>query len=297
MGDLGRPAISVVIPTYARPDRLRRCLTALCALDCPSPRFEVIVVDDGSPEPPVDLVAEFAQRLNIRLLQRPHAGPASARNAGATEATGEFLAFTDDDCAASPSWLSAMEACLRLAPNDLVAGRVVNALPQNIYSTTSQLLVDYLIGYFNADAATACFVTSNNMGIARAGFLEAGGFNIAFRRAAGEDREFGDRWRRAGKNVSFRADVVVEHAHDLTLRRFWRQHFNYGRGAWEFRVARISTGAVPAPLEPFSFYRKLVMYPFRQPGVGRRWRVAILLAMSQAANALGFLSARLGSRR
>ena len=77
--------------------------------------------------------------------------------------------------------------------------------------------------------------------------------------------------------------AIVRHAHQLGLRSFLRQHFTYGRGAAHFHQIRKSR---PIP-EPPSFYRELVLYPWR----GQRPRRAVqsaLLAMSQVANVAGY---------
>ena len=52
---------SIIIPTYRRPERLAVCLQALACLDYPRNRFEIIVVDDGSPTPPATMVADFSE--------------------------------------------------------------------------------------------------------------------------------------------------------------------------------------------------------------------------------------------
>ena len=57
------PFVSVVIPTYRRPQRLASCLEALARQDYPADRFEVVAVDDGSPEPPTDVVARWGDRV------------------------------------------------------------------------------------------------------------------------------------------------------------------------------------------------------------------------------------------
>ena len=86
--------VSIVIPTYGRPDQLAACLDSLEALDYPRDRFEVIVVDDGSPQP----LPPYGGALRVTLVRQAHAGPAAARNTGAAASRGRWLAFTDDDC-------------------------------------------------------------------------------------------------------------------------------------------------------------------------------------------------------
>ncbi|MBB4659085.1 glycosyltransferase family 2 protein [Parvularcula dongshanensis] len=87
---------SIVNPTYARPDKLAACLRSLCRLN-DEVTFEVVVVDDGSPEPVAPIVKRFKPQLDIRCIRQANAGPARARNLGASEARGLWLAFTDDD--------------------------------------------------------------------------------------------------------------------------------------------------------------------------------------------------------
>ena len=88
------PDYSIVVPTYRRRDSLARCLQAIEALWFPLERFEVVIVDDGSPNPPADLVASLDRSLQARLVVAPHAGPATARNTGARLARGRYLVFT-----------------------------------------------------------------------------------------------------------------------------------------------------------------------------------------------------------
>ncbi len=144
------PFVSVIVPTYDRPRQLARCLRSLSSLDYPSDRFEVIVVDDGSESPPEDIVADAPGQLDTTLLSPPHAGPASARNYGAAHARGEYLAFTDDDCVPTPSWLRAIAVRFAATPGDAIGGRTLNGLPKNLYATASQALTDYLYVYNGA---------------------------------------------------------------------------------------------------------------------------------------------------
>ena len=103
------PAFSVVVPTYERPASLARCLDALAAQTLDHDRFEVIVVDDGSAEPPRAVVARAAASIDVRLVEQANAGPATARNAGAEASRGRYVVFTDDDCRPDPEWLSAID--------------------------------------------------------------------------------------------------------------------------------------------------------------------------------------------
>jgi len=104
------PFFSIVVPTCDRPRQLAACLQSLARLDYPRDRFEVIVVDDGTTTAAPALVVEMKAGPDVRLVRQPHAGPAAARNLGASHARGSLLAFTDDDCAPAPDWLWALAA-------------------------------------------------------------------------------------------------------------------------------------------------------------------------------------------
>ena len=290
------PFMSVIVPTYRRPQALRRCLGHLADQRYPSDRFDVIVVDDGSGDPPADAVAEVRGRLAASLHTRPHAGPAAARNTGAQHATGEFLAFTDDDCAPAPDWLAVLAASLTAHRGAGVGGRTVNMLHANLCATVSQVIVDLAYEFYNGTGDEARFFASNNMALPAGRFRELGGFNESFHWS--EDREICDRWRHAGHRLVFAPAAVVQHAHDLSWRRFCRQHFNYGRGAFRFQRLRARRGS-GRMRDDMRFHaelpRRLVAVFAATPP--RRWLgLAALLATWQTVNAAGYLYQQARSR-
>lgn len=282
------PSFSIIIPTYGRPARLRRCLQAISQLEYPSNKYEVIVVNDDLDHVPSEVVAGINLPCELQLLTQPHAGPAAARNHGARRAKGDYLVFTDDDCEPSARWLRHLALASLQTPGCAVAGRTSNALTDNLYSTASQMLIDYLFGYYN-DEANCRFLTSNNLAVPRDGFLRIGGFNTLFERAAGEDRDFGDLWMRHGAKAIFAAEAIVSHCHSLTLRTFFRQHFNYGRGAYTFHRLRAQRGAGRIEVEPLRFYAGLIGYPLGVDQPAQTIILASLMLVSQLANMSGFV--------
>lgn len=281
------PFFSVVIPTYNREEKLARCLNSVAGLDYSPDHFEVIVVNDGGAAP-ATLAGYLGRDPEVRLINQKHSGSAAARNTGAAQASGEFLAFTDDDCAPDTQWLTALAQSLRTWPDHLIGGRTLNALPQNVFSTASQLLASYVYSYYNRNPNDAHFFASNNMALSAERLRAFGGFDSTYTRTAAEDRDLCDRWRYHGYRMTYAPDAVVHHAHDLTLRAFWRQHFNYGRGARQFRYARSLRHQKPIRLEPPPFYTNMLRYAFAHPGSHRPVVLALLLILSQAANAAGF---------
>lgn len=285
--------IAVIIPAYARHERLEACLGALAA-QVGGP-YRTYVVDDGSPDPLAPICAPYPW---VNCLRQDNAGPAAARNAGAAAALADgatFLCFTDDDCRPRPGWVRALVAAQDGDATRLVGGRVENALRDNPYAEASQSLNDYLYRYFGVEDGTAGFFTTNNMGCAGRSFETISGFDESFPLAAAEDRDFGLRWRDLNGPLVYAADAVVDHAHALTLRRFWRQHANYGRGACHLHRTMQNRGDRRSHFEALRFYGGLVFHPLRPP---RRdaLRQTALMGLSQMAMVAGYLGERRSTR-
>ncbi|MGH8850248.1 MAG: glycosyltransferase [Casimicrobiaceae bacterium] len=283
------PIFSIIVPTYNRPAQLAVCLQACARLDYPPDCFELIVVDDGGSVPLDEVVARFHEVLTLRLLRQDNAGPAAARNTGASAARGEYLAFTDDDCSPAPKWLEALAAQFATSPDHAVGGRTLNALTHNLYSATSQYLISYLHSYYNAVPRAARFFPSNNVAFPAREFRAIGGFDTTYIRAAAEDRELCDRWLHFGYRMIYAAGAVVYHAHDLTLVTFLGQHFQYGQGAFCFHRARAGRGLRPARVAPAAFYINMLRYPFGNAKGVSAWLVMLLFIVTQLANAAGRL--------
>lgn len=247
-------------------------------------------MDDGGQTPLC--VENFQSQLDITLIIQQNAGPAAARNTGAAQARGKYLAFTDDDCQLTADWLTKLEARFKASPESAITGKTINTLLDNQCATASQLLIDYLYEYFNADINHAQFFTSNNLALPAYQFFALGGFDTSFSKAAGEDREFCDRWRHHGFQVIFAPEVIMYHAHHLNIYTFWRQHFNYGHAAFRFhQITRWRRGE-GMKVEPLTFYLKLLWYPFLHIKGYRKWGVMMLFLLSQIANTLGFFHAK-----
>lgn len=244
------------------------------------------MVDDGGAIPLDKRMAGFHDQIELKLVRQKNAGPANARNTGATHAKGEFLAFTDDDCAPATDWLQRLEACCVRNPDSAIGGKTINALPDDPYATASQLLMTYLYTYYNR-SGYARFLASNNLAMPAQRFHAAGGFDDSFPRAAGEDREFCERWLQHGFQMNYAPEVRIYHAHEFTFRKFWRQHFNYGRGAFHYHHI-CSWRRKHNGREPLSFYMNLLRYPFSRPWKRRTPFLGILFMVTQLANTAGY---------
>lgn len=282
------PVFSIVVPTYRRLGPLRNCLKALAAMDYPETCYEVIVVNDGAPFMSGKDLIPPGVSMALRVINQSHRGPASARNVGVSNALGETIAFTDDDCAPSRKWLKTLAMTLGRGDHCAMGGRTVNQLNENPYSTAGQMMVDYLYETMNESPLKARFLASNNLAVPKDRFMAMGGFDTGFTRAAGEDRDFCRRWVQRGYPMIYVPDAVVYHAHALRFSGYLRQHFNYGRGALRYHWGG-SRGSLKF-FEKLSFYIKLLHFPMDQPEIGKRYRLAMLMALSQVATTAGFFA-------
>ncbi|MBR4967338.1 MAG: glycosyltransferase [Bacteroidaceae bacterium] len=89
--------LSIIIPHYNLPrELLERCIASIVRLNIEAGSYEIIVVDDGSPEPP-RWVEDSFPGTEIRLITAAHGGPGAARNRGIDEAKGTYIEFVDAD--------------------------------------------------------------------------------------------------------------------------------------------------------------------------------------------------------
>ncbi|MGA8478958.1 MAG: glycosyltransferase family A protein [Chthoniobacterales bacterium] len=89
------PSVAVVIPTYNRSSYILETLRSVFAQTFTD--YEVIVINDGSPDDTAKLLEPLVKTRRIRYFEQKNAGQASARNKGIQEAKGKFIAFFDDD--------------------------------------------------------------------------------------------------------------------------------------------------------------------------------------------------------
>jgi GT2 family glycosyltransferase len=215
------PRVSVVICAYDAAETIESCLASLDA--CDYPELEVIVCDDGSS----DATAELARRFPVRVLELPHSGLSTTRNAGSKAATGEIVAFLDADAACHPAWPYHLALSLEErnvagtgGPNLPFAGaglveRAVAASPGGpIHVLTSDDRAEHVPG---------C-----NMAFRRDVLEEIGGFDPVYR-AAGDDVDVCWKVLDRGYDIAFAPAAQVTHRRRSTIRAYVRQQLGYGR--------------------------------------------------------------------
>jgi glycosyltransferase involved in cell wall biosynthesis len=197
--------VSVVVPTFNRPDLLDRCLSALVAQSIGPSAYEIIIADDATSDATRDQVEEWRNRctpagpaITYLPVHRSH-GPAAARNAGWGMARGPVIAFTDDDCLPDRGWLAAGVRAIREGATG-VSGRIIMPLSEDP--------TDYERNA--AGLATSEFVTANCF--YRRSALEAvGGFDERFAMAWREDADLWLTFIGRSEPLVASKDAVVVH--------------------------------------------------------------------------------------
>lgn len=231
--------LSAIIPTYERPDALRRCLETLQAQDLDASQLEVVVVDDGSRSDIGGVVAAVSAQgpIPMRYERQELAGLNSARNRGAAAASGEVLAFLDDDTLVSSGWARAFLSAFDGDRCAGAGGRVELSLAAPAPAWLAEVR-HYLAEYDLGSEARWLDVDKDrvpvgaNCAVRRSDFNRVGGFLSGFDRIADSlisngDTEFFCRLRAAGGTLRYEPEAHVIHcvpADRLTVRFFIRRH-------------------------------------------------------------------------
>jgi glycosyltransferase involved in cell wall biosynthesis len=234
---------SIVIATYNRAALLRDTLASLSGLQIDT-RWEVVVVDNNSPDDTRQVVDEAARSFPVRLqyVFEQEQGRSAALNAGFRVAEGDIIVTTDDDVRVEADWLKHIEFGLATKQCDYVGGRVVplweSEPPRWIPRTNGRLwaviaLLDYGQEPIRLGARVPLGV---NMAMRREAIERVGGFDTRIGRKAGtllgqEVREWCMRATAAGLVGYYIPSMVVQHLipHDRLNKRYFRRWF-YWRG-------------------------------------------------------------------
>ena len=216
-----RPKVSVVVCTYNGSRTIGKCLEGIERLEYPD--YEVIVVDDGS----TDATAEVVAGYGVRLIQTRNHGLSSARNTGMRAATGDIIAYIDDDAWPDPHWLSYLVHAFTttehagvggpnlVPPDDAPVAQCVANAPGG---PTHVLLSDHV-----AEHIPGC-----NMAFRAERLREIAGFDPQFR-IAGDDVDVCWRLQQKGYTLGYHPTAVVWHRRRNSVAAYLKQQLNYGR--------------------------------------------------------------------
>jgi glycosyltransferase involved in cell wall biosynthesis len=185
--------MSVIVPTHNRRKLLEKKLKAL-EVHNPS---EVIVVADGCTDDTLELLRLYQPNYSLRFFETPGKGAAFARNAGAKEAKGDYLLFSDDDVISKVGWFEAHKNAS--GAMTVVVGKLV--LPNHLNHGAT--MTGPKAFWWNATGA--------NTSMSKTLFFRAGGYDETFAAYGGEDPDLGWRLKQTGATFAFIEKALAEH--------------------------------------------------------------------------------------
>jgi glycosyltransferase involved in cell wall biosynthesis len=232
------PRISVIITCYNAAETIAECIRSVTSQNYPN--IEVILVDAGSTDGTTSEALRAADKnANFKLIVDESAStPARGRNVGATVASGDFLAFTDSDCFAEPSWISALvnpenwkqdvgavggkTIFTDIPPERGMLNALHGALRTRLGSAGS---IEFFDGNHPANAKS---LPSCNAMYSSKVFKLSGGFDESLRYC--EDSCLNARIRRGGLRLAYTPKAIIHHKHRRSIGQFVRWIFDYGMG-------------------------------------------------------------------
>jgi len=217
------PRVSLIVCTRNGGHTLPECLNSIARIEYPD--LEAIVVDDGSTQ---DIAAIASQYPDMHYIRQEAQGLAVARNTGTAAATGEIIAYTDDDCVVDASWLIHLTRAFDRPEVGAAGGPNIPPAPTD----RSQACVIAAPGgpaHVLLTDTTAEHIPGCNMAVRRSAFDDIGGFDPKYH-AAGDDVDFCWRLQEKGYVIAFSAAAMVWHYRRSTLREYLRQQAGYGKG-------------------------------------------------------------------
>lgn len=197
--------ISIVIPTYNRPALLNKCLGMLTIQVFPKDEYEVIVISDGPDKETKKIVDYFKNNCQNKPVIKYDAlpvkkGPAAARNKGWQTASGDLIAFTDDDCIPNIYWLRSIWNSYNQQEEIVFTGKVI--VPKPLRPTDYEQNISRL--------ETAAFVTANCF-CTRKALEKVNGFDERFSAAWREDSDL--QFRLLGQHIPVKCieDAFIIH--------------------------------------------------------------------------------------
>ena len=196
------PKISVIIPTHNSEKTIVDCVKSIVTQNFPRNEYEIIIVDDGSKDQTNKLSKEAG--ANVVMVVEP-CFQGAARNIGAQNARGNFLAFIDSDCTAREGWLESISK--ELENNKAVGGPVLNGNSQSMVAW-AEYLIEFSEFHENRKRTIVPFVPGCNVACTKDVFFKVGGFS---EERLSEDVAFGNALEKSGINTVFVPELQVNH--------------------------------------------------------------------------------------
>ena len=215
------PAITVIVCSYNGSYTIKECLENILKLEYPN--FDVLVVNDGSK----DNLAEIVSHFPVKIISTPNRGLSSARNTGMKNASGEIIAYIDDDAYPDPQWLQYLAYAYLNSDHVCIGGPNISPYEDPFISTCVANAPGGPLHVLETDEI-AEHVPGCNMSFRKESLIKIGGFDPQFR-CAGDDVDICWRIQESGETIGFHASAVVWHHRRNSFKAYWKQQKGYGK--------------------------------------------------------------------
>lgn len=217
-------SIRIVVPTYNSQRSIAGCLDAIYASSYKD--FEVVVVDDGSADRTVEIVAKYPCRL---IKFDANRGAACARNAGTADSGKDYFLFIDSDVMIEKDTLRKLIERARSEKVEAVIG-CYTKLPLSpclfsIYHNLFQYFYFFRNTSLHSDKSGANIFWTGCGLVEAAAFNDVGGFCENVEGASTEDGIFGYELRKKGYRIYVDMDIAVPHDHRYSFLQLTRNYF------------------------------------------------------------------------
>ena len=217
------PSVSVIIPIHGKLPYTLACLRSIARYGAKA-AFEVIVVDDASPDDSAEVLTQID---GLRLLRnKRNLGYIGSCNAGAAEARGEYLLFLNNDTQVTPNWLDRLLDCFVEEPDCGIAGSRL-AYPDGRLQEAGGLVFADASGWnygrfehpqdprflYRRDVD---YISGASLMIETALFRQLGGFDLRYAPAYYEDTDLAFAVRAAGRRVIYQPESLVIHLEGIS---------------------------------------------------------------------------------
>lgn len=248
---MNTPYVTIVVPAYNCEKTIAGCLRASLA-QIYSRDIEIIVVDDGSTDKTGEIIRAFPQ---VKYIRQENAGPASARNAGAAQARGEFVCFTDSDCTPHSDWVAKLMKHFDDVKVAVVSGSYGIANPKNLLARCVHAEIiwrhKFLLPKFPKSFGSYNFCVRKEV------FAATGGFDVSYRAASGEDNDLSYKVLQSGAKIYFESNALVDHVHPEKLLKYLHEQFRHGY----WRAKLYSRHPAMSKGDDYTFWKDMIEVP------------------------------------
>jgi glycosyltransferase involved in cell wall biosynthesis len=249
-----KESVSVIIPTVNSP-HISACVKAVLDQSANAIIKEIIVV--GQEERSAILSDEKVKYIQVQ----DNPTPATNRNIGARNATGDWFVFTDSDCIPDLEWIASLMK-MASSTSPILGGAVRQPIDSTYWAICDHLLAfKPFAAELNFGKRLLKYAATLNFAVTKEVFHAAGGFDETYEEPAGEDMELGARLRGLGFSILYCPSAMVTHLHSRTqFRTAWDHLYRFGNGFVKYRDQH--------PVKYWNIWRGVIRTPLLGEVVG-----------------------------